>query len=130
MVEPTLREHLKAMLDAPVPGALASTNGHAGRFTEEELHSSASISMVLEARRHLISVIERLKQRILELEQRPTMEYCGVWDVGKTYFVGDFVTDAGSMWACEKPNAGVRPGSKAEVWQLAVKHGRDGKDKR
>jgi hypothetical protein len=130
MAEPTLREHLKAMLDAPVPGALARTNGRGESFTEEELRSPASWAGVLQSHDHLMSVIKRLERRILELEQRPTMEYCGVWEVGETYYVGDFVTDAGSMWACEKANAGVRPGSKADVWTLAVKHGRDGKDRR
>jgi hypothetical protein len=129
MVEQTVREFMKALLDAPASG-LVRTNGHGDDFTEEELHTPATWGGVLQAHSHLMSVINRLERRILELEQRPTMSYEGTWNVGETFFVGQFVTEAGSLWACRKANAGVKPGSNPDIWQLAVKHGRDAKGSR
>jgi hypothetical protein len=69
--------------------------------------------------------IAPLIARISELEARPTMKYCGVFDLQQNYKVGDFVTDDGSLWHCCSPTCGVRPGSMPEIWQLAVKRGRD-----
>jgi hypothetical protein len=68
--------------------------------------------------------------RIAELEARPAMKYEGVWDERKVYRVGDFVTKGGSMWHCFDTNTGVLPGSNSDVWKLAVRAGKDGKDAR
>jgi hypothetical protein len=128
MAEQTVREQLKALLDAPAVSV--RTNGHVPGPTEEELQTPATWGIVLQAHNHLISVIERLKGRILELEMRPRMMYAGTWNVEKTFYLGDFCTSGGSLWACLKSNTGVKPGSSPDIWQLAVKHGRDGNDKR
>lgn len=58
----------------------------------------------------------------------PGLRYCGVHKADETYVAGDVVTWAGSAWHChvttnEKPGAGG-------AWQLIVKAGRDGRDKR
>jgi hypothetical protein len=65
--------------------------------------------------------------RIAELEQRPGLKYCGVFDPEQSYVSGDFCTFRGSIWHCSIPSTGERPGGAAGVWTLAVKHGRDGR---
>ena len=71
---------------------------------------------------------EPLKQRITELEQRPTVKYVGIWREGKVYASNSMVTDQGSVWFTERATL-TRPGS-SDNWVLAVKRGRDGKDGR
>lgn len=71
--------------------------------------------------------IAELEAHIIKLEQLPSPKYRGVWDAQTGYFVGDFCTDDGSLWHCERASTGVRPGSMADAWTLAVKRGRDGK---
>jgi hypothetical protein len=66
-----------------------------------------------------------LEARLMTLEQQPTMKYQGIWDADRTYYVGDFVTNDGSVWHCDQACAGVRP--PASTWTLACKRGRDAK---
>jgi hypothetical protein len=54
--------------------------------------------------------------------------YKGVYENGTKYVRGNFVTKGGSVWACLQNTSQV-PGESAD-WQLAVKHGADGKDAR
>jgi chitodextrinase len=58
------------------------------------------------------------------------MKYEGVWDAQKVYRVGDFVTKGGSLWHCSDTNTGVMPGSNSDTWKLAVKHGKDVRERR
>jgi hypothetical protein len=109
---------------APPP---AKANGHAAA-TEEELQTPATWGHVLQAFRELASELKRLERGLAELKARPSMKYCGVWDPEKTYGIGDFVTDDGSIWHCEVQCTGVRPPS--STWMLACKRGKDGRDKR
>jgi hypothetical protein len=77
--------------------------------------------------------IAALESRVEELERRPTLRYLGVWTVDRAYTPGDFVTYAGSLWACSVACVGVKPGkitNSPSRWQLAVKAGRDGRDVR
>lgn len=66
-----------------------------------------------------------LESHIIELEQRPTMRYEGVWAAARMYAIGDFCTDHGSLWHCDKACTNVRP--PGSCWTLAVKCGRDAK---
>lgn len=68
--------------------------------------------------------IVALENRVKELEDRPVMEYAGVWDQKKVYGSGKFVTDGGSLWHSRRANVGERPGN-GDAWTLAVKKGRD-----
>ena len=52
--------------------------------------------------------------------------YLGVYVSGKTYDVGDLVTDHGSLFYCCTTTT-ARPESSPD-WKLMVKRGRDGKD--
>ncbi len=101
----------KAQLDAPL------------RVRNLEQIAGGLAPVIKEAIAEAVAPLER---RIKELEARPAMKYCGVFDATKVYHVGDFVTDGGSLWHCADTNIGARPGS-SEAWQLAVKRGRDGK---
>jgi hypothetical protein len=69
---------------------------------------------------------------LTQLQQRPTLHYMGVWSAQTLYAPGDFATHDGSTWACERACTGMRPGTaEAEgFWILAVKRGRDAKDRR
>lgn len=57
----------------------------------------------------------------------PVIKYRGVWKQGDDYFQGDTVTWGGSSWIAMRHTT-----SKPETddsWRLAVKRGRDGRDK-
>ncbi|MCK1324220.1 MULTISPECIES: hypothetical protein [unclassified Bradyrhizobium] len=70
----------------------------------------------------VLAAIRPLKERLKELESRPTLRYLGIWDASRTYPPGSFVTHAGSIWHTDVENAGVRPGESG-FWKLAVKRG-------
>jgi hypothetical protein len=59
--------------------------------------------------------------------QMPVVIDRGVWREGDTYKSGDAVTWAGSLWIAQK-DTDAKPDS-GEGFRLAVKRGRDGKDK-
>jgi len=70
----------------------------------------------------VLAAITPLRERIKELELRPTLRYAGVWNASSTYLRGTFVTFAGSTWHTDQETTGVRPGDGA-IWRLAVKRG-------
>jgi hypothetical protein len=55
------------------------------------------------------------------------LQYCGVYVGGKSYGIGDAVTSDGSLWICRADTA-AKPGADG-AWQLAVKRGRDARDR-
>lgn len=67
-------------------------------------------------------VIKPLIKRVEELEQRPVMNYAGVWGEGRQYNENDFVTHAGSVWHCRRSTR-AKPGTCKDSWILAVKRG-------
>lgn len=69
-----------------------------------------------------------LEARIVALENRPQLQYLGTWSGNKSYAPGNAVTHHGSLWIC-KAAAATEPGIDHESWQLAVKRGRDGRDR-
>ncbi|MHC2373367.1 chitodextrinase [Bradyrhizobium diazoefficiens] len=70
----------------------------------------------------VVAVITPLKERIKELESRPTLCYRGIWDASRTYQPGSFVTHSGSVWHADVQSTGIRPGE-GGFWKLAVKRG-------
>ncbi|MDA9407431.1 hypothetical protein [Bradyrhizobium sp. CCBAU 45384] len=70
----------------------------------------------------VLAAITPLKERIKELESRPTLRYLGIWDAARTYPAGTFVTHGGSIWHTGTETTGVRPGE-GGFWKLAVKRG-------
>lgn len=57
----------------------------------------------------------------------PKLEYRGVFSEGETYERGNFATFGGSLWHANQ-NTKDRPGT-SDAWTLAVKKGRDGRDR-
>ena len=45
--------------------------------------------------------IKALMERVNHLEARPSVEYLGVYEPGKTYTRGNMVTFKGSIWSCK-----------------------------
>jgi hypothetical protein len=86
----------------------------------------AELEKVLDAMLRTQGIIAWLNDRIEALEQRPVLKYCGVYDEAKPYTPGNMVTHSGSIWHCKSACQGQKP--PGHCWQLAVKHGRDGKD--
>jgi hypothetical protein len=70
--------------------------------------------------------LDGITRALEDLNQRRGFTYRGVFEPGEEYAPGDFVTAAGSLWACTSPTKEA-PGAGAG-WQLAVKRGRDAKD--
>jgi hypothetical protein len=66
--------------------------------------------------------------RLKALESKPAITYEGVWSVDRAYGVGMMVTHQGGIWHAKTANVSRRPGTDPNVWTLAVKSGRDGKD--
>jgi hypothetical protein len=65
-----------------------------------------------------------LADRVEALEQQQkSLQYCGTWESGRKYAKGNFVTDGGSVWHCDRETT-QRPGP-GDAWTLAVKRGRD-----
>lgn len=70
------------------------------------------------------SRMEKLETRIAALENKePTLKYCGVWEEHRLYVRGNFCTDHGSIWHCERSTR-ARPNTNDD-WVLAVKRGKD-----
>ena len=58
----------------------------------------------------------------------PVPIYREVYRPGETYGAGDMVTWEGSTWVCRETTTS-KPGDTDKRWRLAVKRGRDGRDK-
>jgi hypothetical protein len=72
--------------------------------------------------------IAQLETRVAELEQRPGIDYRGIWAEQTLYGEGQFVTHGGSMWHAKSASISRRPGSDPSAWVLVVKRGNDGRD--
>jgi hypothetical protein len=72
--------------------------------------------------------LDAIETRLAELEQRPTTEYKGVWTRDRAYQRGDFATHGGSIWHSNCHGNHSTPGQSPD-WTLAVKHGRDARDR-
>ena len=71
----------------------------------------------------LLAKIAKLEKQIEELQEQPTLRYLGLFEPGRVYEAGSFVTDHGSVWYAEATTS-MRPGS-SDKWTPAVKRGRD-----
>ena len=124
---PSITEDLRAGLTRTIANAVArEAQRHACDVFSDEVLTALAKGLVPFLREFVATALRPLEARVAELEQAPTMKYCGVWEPERSYSVGDFVTQEGSMWHCEVPCTGVRP--PASTWTLCVKRGRDGKD--
>jgi hypothetical protein len=68
-------------------------------------------------------ILDNLIGRIETLEQRPTVQYKGVYTDEAAYVPGHMVTHNGSVWHCKSACQGQKP--PGNCWTLAVKRGKD-----
>lgn len=115
------------MTDEMVPRKVAEAMAQLGVAKVREIEGLvAGLAPIIAERieASIAKAIEPLARRIDELEARPSLKYCGVWDENTQFNEGDFVTDHGALWHC-KASTRARPGTSGD-WQLAVKRGRAG----
>ena len=106
-------------------------------FTKEQLArplrlrdvDSLVAGIAPEVRKAMEDALAPLLRRIVELEERPTLRYLGVYEAARQYAKGNFVTHDGSLWHCRADVTRARPGSDSD-WQLAAKRGTNGRDAR
>jgi hypothetical protein len=77
--------------------------------------------LAIEVKEAIADAVRPLERRIAELEARGEMKYCGIWEEGREYLRGNFVTTNGSLWHAEQPTR-RRPGTDS-TYRLAVKKG-------
>lgn len=71
--------------------------------------------------------IDQLETQLKEQQTRG-LDYCGTWQKAMRYRRGDAVTHEGSLWISLKAD-NDQPVESASAWQLAVKRGRDGRER-
>ena len=80
---------------------------------------------LVESIRGLSARLQKAEQRLVDLEEHPPFEYRGVYEAGKSYPKGSFVTQGGIWYATEDTK---QPPGHGIGWKLAVRAGRDGRD--
>jgi hypothetical protein len=117
----TIRAMVKQALDPDCRQSLRDTA--AAAFDLEKTHHpiQALLIALFQANGARIAKAEA---RIAELEARPMMKFCGVYDGTAEYEPGNVVTHQGSSWHCNIKSKGARPGD-GVLWTLMVKKGRD-----
>lgn len=89
----------------------------------------ATRKSIAEATRELRADVERLLARVAELETRPALKYYGIHKSGDGYPSQSVVTYRGDLWIARAATTAT-PGAGETPWQLAVRRGRDGRDRR
>jgi hypothetical protein len=122
------------MVDA-IKEALAGDPQHFDEMAQAYAEMPGLLAVVaMTAASALFEVVAKSRARIAAIEQRPKgLQYLGVWTRGTDYSPGDVTTDRGAMWVCKTATTD-RPGDLRlggeTHWQLAVKAGRDGRDRK
>lgn len=80
-------------------------------------------------RRSILELHEKVEDLEHRLSEVQTLKYVGTWREGQQHQAGDAVTHDGSLWIALRETI-TRPGEQRSGWQLAVKRGKDGKDRR
>jgi hypothetical protein len=91
-----------------------------------QLQASQDVTALRAHAERLARHKEELERRLKELEAR---DYRGVWASDKRYAKNAMVTFDGSLWIARSDSQSIRPGT-SSAWQLAVRKGSDGKDRR
>lgn len=81
--------------------------------------------------KRLEAVTAPLLERIAALEAQPKgLDYRGVWQRASSYDRNEGATHDGSLWISLRDDVrGVEPGTDSAAWQLAVKKGRDARER-
>lgn len=99
---------------------------------KKEIVSYSDFDINFDEEKRLLTILHESVsgEKIEKSIKIPTLVYKGVFNDEDTYEKGDCVTQGGSLWVCKQDEVKQKPGTEEakEVWQLAVKKGRDGKD--
>ena len=114
MFDPALAQHgleqrFKALHPAPAPPPAPKSG------IDVEAFADAIVETIKGA-------VAPLVARIEQLEQRPELQYRGVYEDNQAYGPGCLVTKGGSLWLCLAATA-IAPGSDSN-WRLIVKQGK------
>jgi hypothetical protein len=85
---------------------------------------------IVKAMTPLVDRIAALQQKVVDLQERPTISYEKTFSPDKLYSPGNLTTHQGSLWHANVETKGIAPGDGNVAWTLIVKRGRDGKDAR
>jgi hypothetical protein len=127
-ITPAIKQHVSKAIE-PIAGRIDVLERNGATVNLSADHEEMLADAIAKAINYKA---DQLLKRIEALEERPTMQYRGVFAAGQTYHPGDFCTWGGSLWACRQTTTRnpAYDAESAKVWTLAVKHGRDGKDVR
>ena len=103
------------MADVKMPGLTA----------REATIVDGMLTAIAELLRQVNGRLDALERDVNEVR---AFRYCGVWSEHQQYNANDFATHNGSVWHCRESTR-QRPGD-GNVWSLAVKRGKDGRDAR
>ena len=70
-----------------------------------------------------VTLENRAQELERELRSKALPTYCGTYQDGADYFVGNLVTRAGGLWLCAESTSST-PGTDHGAWRLIVKSGR------
>jgi hypothetical protein len=135
LVHETEIEALKAKEPQPGRDGLAGAPGPAGRDGRDGARGADGLGfddLQLEfdgERRVTFKLINGERVKVLPTVVMPCQIYRGVYRPETSYERGDTVSSGGSIW-CSKTDTFEKPGNGCKDWQLACKHGRDGRDGR
>ncbi|QZP08193.1 phage portal protein [Caenibius sp. WL] len=107
--------------------ALAKRDARDDPFAKDASVRSNATDDVVKALLRLVGDLQSKAAQSEETELEQAFLYQGVYEQGRKYERGQFVTRGGSMWHCKRQTTET-PGESPDHWQLAVKKGRDGKD--
>jgi hypothetical protein len=135
LVHETEIEALKAKEPQPGRDGLPGAPGPAGRDGRDGAAGADGLGfddLQLEfdgERRVTFKLIDGERVKVLPTVVMPCQIYRGVYRPETSYERGDTVSFGGSIW-CSKTDTCEKPGNGCKDWQLACKHGRDGRDGR
>ena len=130
--EELFRGFLDIYVECGRNGPAAFTQGVYGALIHTFAHLAADTAACADlAQRYRHQAAQRIaalesKIAALEAARPPALRYRGAYEDGAEYDVGEFVTDGGSVWHCNRKTK-TRPSDGGENWTLAVKRGRDGR---
>jgi hypothetical protein len=135
LVHETEIEALKAKEPQPGRDGLPGAPGPAGRDGRDGAAGADGLGfddLQLEfdgERRVTFKLVDGERVKVLPTVVISCQIYRGVYRPETSYERGDTVSFGGSIW-CSKTDTCEKPGNGCKDWQLACKHGRDGRDGR
>lgn len=93
-------------------------SGLAGKDLHNAFQANSILALVAQLDEDIAAALEVLEKR---LQDNPPFTYEGTHEQSRQYERGQFVTDKGSLWHCNRLTR-QRPGD-GNDWQLAVKKG-------